>query len=106
MLLIAYQFGKVSIGVNNDTLLGSWRSRGTERTPDYVGRRVLRIQIREYSEHIQREPVCLTFYLQGGGGLGKTRFLQDYVALADVAATSIRVCRVIDLSNPEKRKPI
>jgi len=75
------------------------------RTPDYIGRHTLRELLDRYSQIIIKEPRCLAFYLQGEGGLGKTRLLEDYITLTHVGTANIRVCRIIDMVNPENRKP-
>jgi tetratricopeptide (TPR) repeat protein len=92
--------------VVSDTQQSDTLPIGTQRAPEYIGRRALREHLQEYSRRILDEPICLIFYIQGRGGLGKTRFLTDYLDLAAVADTPIRVCRVIDLIDPANRKPV
>lgn len=46
------------------------------------------------------------FYFQGRGGLGKTYLLVNFSQLAAIAGTRVRSCRLIDMVDPETRKPL
>jgi len=63
-------------------------------------------QLREALDTAITDSRCQVSYIQGRGGLGKTYLLRNMGQIGGIAKSGARLCAVIDMLNPETRKPL